>query len=32
MGTTLLAMLDYAVRGRKQYKGPVVLVEGYKGH
>jgi choline transport protein len=32
LGTTLLAALDYVVRGRKQYKGPVVLVEGYKGH
>ncbi|KAF2477510.1 GABA permease-like protein [Lindgomyces ingoldianus] len=27
----ILAMLDYAIRGRKHYKGPVVLVEGYKG-
>jgi choline transport protein len=31
IGTTLIAVLDYAVRGRKQYKGPVVLVEGWKG-
>jgi choline transport protein len=31
IGTTLIAMLDYVVRGRKQYKGPVVLVEGWKG-
>lgn len=23
--------VDYAVRARKQYKGPVVLVDGFKG-
>ncbi|KAF1917448.1 amino acid permease-domain-containing protein [Ampelomyces quisqualis] len=30
LGTAVLAGVDYAVRGRKQYKGPVVLVNGYK--
>lgn len=30
-GTGFLAGIDYAIRGRKQYKGPVVLVEGWKG-
>lgn len=29
--TAILAGIDFAVRGRKQYKGPVVLVEGWKG-
>ncbi|EAT79626.1 hypothetical protein HBI56_150380 [Parastagonospora nodorum] len=31
VGTAVVAAADYAIRGRKQYKGPVVLVEGYKG-
>jgi hypothetical protein len=26
-----VSLIDYLVRGRKQYKGPVVLVDGYKG-
>lgn len=26
----LLSCVDYVVRGRHQYKGPVVLTEGYK--
>lgn len=28
----VLSLVDYIVRGRKQYKGPVVLVDGHKGH
>jgi choline transport protein len=31
IGTALLSLVDYVIRGRKQYKGPVVLVDGYKG-
>ncbi|ORY15110.1 amino acid permease-domain-containing protein [Clohesyomyces aquaticus] len=31
VGVAILAMFDYVVRGRKHYKGPVVLVDGYKG-
>lgn len=31
VGIFVLSLVDYLVRGRKQYKGPVVLVEGYKG-
>ncbi|KAF2248464.1 GABA permease-like protein [Trematosphaeria pertusa] len=31
VGVGVLCMMDYVVRGRKQYKGPVVLVEGWKG-
>ncbi|KAF2126150.1 amino acid transporter [Dothidotthia symphoricarpi CBS 119687] len=31
LGVAALSMVDYAFRGRKYYKGPVVLVEGYKG-
>lgn len=29
-GVSVLCMIDYFVRGRKHYKGPVVLVEGWK--
>lgn len=29
-GVSLIALVDYVIRGRKQYKGPVVLVDGYK--
>ncbi|KAK4164247.1 amino acid permease-domain-containing protein [Cladorrhinum sp. PSN259] len=31
LGVGALCWVDYLVRGRKEYKGPVVLVEGYKG-
>jgi hypothetical protein len=31
VGVFLLSGIDYIVRGRKQYKGPVVLTEAYKG-
>lgn len=31
VGTAILALVDYIFRGRKHYKGPVVLVDGYKG-
>lgn len=31
VGVTVLCGVDYVVRGRKHYKGPVVLVEGWKG-
>jgi choline transport protein len=27
----ILSLIDYVARGRKQYKGPVVLVDGFKG-
>lgn len=27
----VLSLVDYMIRGRKQYKGPVVLTQGYKG-
>ncbi|CAE7187628.1 Amino acid permease 2 [Pyrenophora teres f. teres] len=27
----ILCLIDYVIRGRGQYKGPVVLVEGFKG-
>ena len=27
----ILSLIDYVIRGRKQYKGPVVLVDGFKG-
>lgn len=27
----VLSFIDYVIRGRKQYKGPVVLVDGFKG-
>ncbi|KAF2030742.1 amino acid transporter [Setomelanomma holmii] len=29
-GVALLSLVDYVIRGRHHYKGPVVLVEGYK--
>ena len=29
-GVTICCMIDYVLRGRKQYSGPVVLVEGFK--
>jgi len=32
VGVAVLCMGDYFVRGRKAYRGPVVLVEGFKGH
>lgn len=31
VGVAVLSMIDYVVRARKHYKGPVVLVEGWKG-
>ncbi|KAF2112669.1 amino acid permease 2 [Lophiotrema nucula] len=31
MGVAFICMIDYVVRARKQYTGPVVLVEGWKG-
>ncbi|KAF2751449.1 amino acid transporter [Sporormia fimetaria CBS 119925] len=31
VGVTILCFVDYMIRARKVYKGPVVLVEGYKG-
>ncbi|KAJ4363456.1 hypothetical protein N0V83_009749 [Neocucurbitaria cava] len=31
VGVFVLSLVDYVIRGRKQYKGPVVLVEGFKG-
>lgn len=31
VGVGVLSMIDYVVRARKHYKGPVVLVEGWKG-
>ncbi|KAH8704572.1 amino acid/polyamine transporter I [Phaeosphaeriaceae sp. PMI808] len=31
MATAVLALVDYIIRGRKHYKGPVVLLDGYKG-
>ncbi|KAI4936598.1 hypothetical protein J4E85_001929 [Alternaria conjuncta] len=31
VGVAVLSGIDYAIRGRKQYKGPVVLVDGFKG-
>ncbi|PSN74810.1 amino acid permease 2 [Corynespora cassiicola Philippines] len=31
VGVAILCGVDYFFRGRKQYKGPVVLVDGYKG-
>jgi hypothetical protein len=31
VGVSVLCAVDYVVRARKSYKGPVVLVEGYKG-
>jgi hypothetical protein len=31
VGVAILSMVDYVVRARKHYKGPVVLVEGWKG-
>lgn len=30
VGVGVLCMVDYVVRARKVYKGPVVLVEGFK--
>ncbi|EOA83172.1 hypothetical protein ACJQWK_00061 [Exserohilum turcicum] len=30
-GVAVLCLIDYVIRGRKQYKGPVVLVDGFKG-
>ncbi|KAK0637101.1 GABA permease-like protein [Bombardia bombarda] len=30
VGVFLLSLVDYVLRGRKHYQGPVVLVEGYK--
>ncbi|KAL5115358.1 hypothetical protein ACEQ8H_006734 [Pleosporales sp. CAS-2024a] len=30
IGTSLLAVMDYLLRGRRLYKGPVLLVQGYK--
>jgi choline transport protein len=27
----VMSLVDYIIRGRKQYKGPVVLVDGFKG-
>lgn len=31
VGVALLCIIDYFVRGRRHYSGPVVLVEGFKG-
>jgi len=31
VGVAIVCGIDYFVRGRHHYKGPVVLVEGYKG-
>lgn len=31
VGVGTLCTIDYVVRGRKHYTGPVVLVEGWKG-
>jgi amino acid transporter len=31
VGVAFVSLIDYVVRGRKQYKGPVVLVDGFKG-
>ena len=31
VAVALVSGVDYAIRGRKQYKGPVVLIEGFKG-
>ena len=31
VGVAVAAFVDYVARARKHYKGPVVLVEGYKG-
>jgi hypothetical protein len=30
VGVALLCAVDYVIRGRRHYKGPVVLVEGFK--
>lgn len=30
IGVAVLCTLDYLLRGKKHYKGPVVLVQGYK--
>jgi choline transport protein len=30
VGVAILSLIDYVIRGRKQYKGPVVLVDGFK--
>ena len=30
VGVSFLSLVDYILRGRKHYRGPVVLVEGYK--
>src|SRR5262245_41116052 len=30
VGVGVICMVDYVVRGRKHYRGPVVLVEGWK--
>jgi hypothetical protein len=31
VGVAILCTIDYWIRGRKLYTGPVVLVEGFKG-
>ncbi|KAF2003153.1 amino acid permease 2 [Amniculicola lignicola CBS 123094] len=31
VGVSILCAVDYLFRGRKNYKGPVVLIEGWKG-
>lgn len=31
VGVAFVSLIDYVIRGRKQYKGPVVLVDGFKG-
>lgn len=30
VGVAIICVIDYFVRGKHHYKGPVVLVEGYK--
>lgn len=32
VGVAVLCIGDYWVRGRRDYRGPVVLIEGYKGN